>query len=44
MARFKNDSYFPEPMWGEKQRDSKLNIKDLDKFYSLVKNKLSKLD
>lgn len=20
MARFKNDSYFPEPMWGEQQR------------------------
>ena len=25
MARFKEDSYFPEPMWGEKQREGKID-------------------
>ncbi len=44
MARFKEDSYFPEPMWGKKQREANLNIKDLDQFYNIVKEKLSKLD
>ncbi len=33
-ARFKNDSYFPEPTWGKKQRESTLKLKDLKKFYS----------
>ena len=39
-ARFKNDSYFPEPTWGKKQRDSSLNLKDFDNFY---KNLIVKL-
>jgi len=39
-ARFKNDSYFPEPTWGKKQRKSKLNLKFFDIFY---KNLLVKL-
>jgi diadenosine tetraphosphate (Ap4A) HIT family hydrolase len=33
MARFKTDSYFPEPMWGTKQRESQLTLlPSLDKF------------
>lgn len=32
MARFENDSHFPEPMWGEKQREGKLNLPDFEKF------------
>jgi diadenosine tetraphosphate (Ap4A) HIT family hydrolase len=32
MARFKNDSYFPEPMWGEKQREADLKLADFDFF------------
>ena len=32
MARFENDAFFPEPMWGKKQRDSRLEL-DLDGFY-----------
>lgn len=32
MARFEEDSYFPEPMWGAKQRDSKLELKNFDGF------------
>jgi diadenosine tetraphosphate (Ap4A) HIT family hydrolase len=32
MARFKEDSYFPEPMWGEQQRDSNLKLPDFKIF------------
>ena len=32
MARFKEDSFFPEPMWGIKQRDSKLDLPAIDDF------------
>jgi len=39
-ARFKNDSYFPEPTWGTKQREANLNLKDFNKFYELVVLKL----
>lgn len=41
MARFKEDAYFPEPMWGEKQRESTLKLKAFEPFY---KQLLSKLD
>lgn len=37
MARFKEDSYFPEPMWGKKQRDANLNLPSFDKFYEELK-------
>jgi len=38
MARFEKDSYFPEPMWGEKQRESNLDFSSMDIFYdNLVK-------
>ncbi len=32
MARFKEDSYFPEPMWGKRQRDGILNLKSFENF------------
>ena len=33
MARFKEDSYFPEPMWGEKQREAELdNLPSMEGF------------
>ncbi len=39
MARFEEDSYFPEPMWGTKQREAKLNLPSFDTFYqALVKS------
>ncbi len=41
MARFKEDSYFPEPMWGKMQREGKLKLKDFKEFYKLVKEKLN---
>ncbi len=40
-ARFKKDSYFPEPTWGQKQRDSKLTLKAIDLF---LKNLILKLN
>ncbi len=39
MARFKNDTHFPEPMWGEKQRDSKLVLPD----FNIFKEKLQEI-
>ena len=32
MARFENDSYFPEPMWGKKQREATLDLPSFEKF------------
>ncbi|MBA5248206.1 MAG: HIT family protein [Gammaproteobacteria bacterium] len=40
MARFKEDSYFPEPMWGKKQRESQLNLPDFDVFFNQLKKQL----
>jgi len=40
MARFKEDSFFPNPMWGEKLRDAKLNLKDEDVFFRELKSRL----
>ncbi len=41
MARFKEDSYFPEPMWGKKQRESKL---DLPSFKIFCKTLIKQLE
>ncbi len=40
MARFKDDSYFPEPMWGKKQREGKLKLKSFDIFLDKLRLKL----
>jgi len=40
MARFKEDSYFPEPMWGTKQREANLNLPSLDIFIHQLQRKL----
>ena len=42
MARFKEDSYFPNPMWGEKLRDAKLKIPNEEEFYKRVVKALEK--
>ena len=36
MARFENDSYFPNPMWGEKLREAKLDLPDEKEFFKRV--------
>ena len=40
-ARFKNDSYFPEPTWGKKQRKSTLYLKNFNEFYESIVIKLN---
>jgi len=32
MARFEEDAYFPEPMWGKQQRESALVLKNFETF------------
>ncbi|MEY3002153.1 MAG: hypothetical protein RLZZ428_528 [Pseudomonadota bacterium] len=32
MARFEEDSFFPEPMWGKKQREATLSLPNFDIF------------
>lgn len=39
MARFKNDSFFPEPMWGKKQREANLDLPSFEEFYKNIKKK-----
>ncbi len=36
MSRFEEDSYFPEPMWGTKQRDQKLALPSFEDFCKRV--------
>lgn len=43
MARFKEDSYFPEPMWGVKQREADLTLPPHEAFYQKVKTALESL-
>ena len=42
MARFKEDEYFPNPVWGEKQREAKLNLPDFEIFYKRLNKQLTK--
>ena len=42
MARFKEDSYFPEPMWGEKQREGALNLPKMEDFLLHLQKALKK--
>jgi len=42
MARFKDDSHFPNPMWGEKLREAELNLPSEDEFYKVVIEALKK--
>ncbi|MDX4063297.1 HIT family protein [Aliarcobacter skirrowii] len=37
MARFKDDSFFPEPMWGVKQREAKLLLPSFKNFIDELK-------
>jgi diadenosine tetraphosphate (Ap4A) HIT family hydrolase len=42
MARFEHDSHFPNPMWGEQQRQSSLNLPNEEKFHEQLFNALNK--
>lgn len=37
MARFLNDSYFPEPMWGAKQREGDVKVAPMEPFIENLK-------
>ena len=43
MARFQEDSYFPESMWGVKQREAKLNLPPFDDFVTLLLKRVREL-
>ena len=43
MARFENDSYFPNPMWGKKLRDAKLNLPNEKEFFERVLETLTNM-
>ncbi len=40
MARFKNDSFYPECMWGDKQREGTATFPSVDGFISLLLSKI----
>ena len=40
MARFEEDSYFPEPMWGERQREGTYQLNEFDRFLDNLKREL----
>jgi diadenosine tetraphosphate (Ap4A) HIT family hydrolase len=44
MARFEEDSYFPNPMWGEKLRESNLDLADEEEFHKRVFKALQNLE
>ncbi|MBV5278514.1 MAG: HIT family protein [Campylobacteraceae bacterium] len=41
MARFKEDSHFPESMWGIKQRESNLHLANFEEFVTQMVEKLT---
>jgi len=40
MARFTEDSHYPEPMWGTKQREENLNLPSFKVFCEIIKNSI----
>lgn len=42
MARFKDDSFYPECMWGEKQREGSATFPSMDGFASRLISKIDK--
>jgi len=40
MARFEEDSYYPEPMWGSKQREADLHLPSFETFCIKLNEKI----
>ncbi len=40
MARFRNDSFFPEPMWGTRQREGSYRLENFDLFLDRLLKRL----
>ena len=43
IARFQDDAYFPNPVWGEKLREDKQISKDFNVFYERIAKRLKEL-
>ncbi|MEY3089859.1 MAG: hypothetical protein RL113_175 [Pseudomonadota bacterium] len=43
MARFETDSFFPEPMWGKKQREGVLSLPDFNTFCQKITQTITTL-
>lgn len=43
MARFRNDAFFPEPMWGTKQRETVPELPPLEPFLERIEPRLKQL-
>jgi len=43
MARYKNDSYFPNPMWGKKLREANLKLPNEEKFHNKLVERLKRI-
>ncbi len=43
MARFENDSYFPNPMWGKKLRIAKIELPNEKIFFEKLKKALKNI-
>lgn len=41
MARFEHDSYFPEPMWGKKQRDGVVDVPPVEVFFESIVERIA---
>jgi len=41
MARFEEDSHFPESMWGVKQRETNLHLPKFEDFVTILQGKLA---
>ncbi len=41
MARFEEDSHFPESMWGVKQREAHLHLPNFENFVTILQGKLT---
>ena len=44
MARFEKDSYYPEPMWGTKQREANLSLPSEEIFLKQLRLALPEMD
>ncbi len=40
IARYKDDAYFPNPVWGEKMREDKKVSEDFELFYERIADRL----
>ncbi|HHD79592.1 MAG TPA: HIT domain-containing protein [Epsilonproteobacteria bacterium] len=41
MARFEEDSYYPEPMWGTKQREANLHLPSFETFCQRIQERIN---